>query len=90
MTEATMTIENKTGIHARPAGQIAKEARNFKSKVTLSVAATGKKADAKSLMGIMTLQAKNGTVVTITADGPDENEAIEKFGGMFKSGFGED
>lgn len=90
MREENFTVVNAQGLHARPAGQIAKEARNFTSKVTLSVAATGKKADAKSLMGIMTLQAKKGTVVTITADGPDEAEAIEKFGSMFKSGFGED
>lgn len=90
MREEKFTIINAQGLHARPAGQIAKEARNFKSKVTLSVAATGKKADAKSLMGIMTLQGKKGTEITITADGPDENEAIEKFGSMFTSGFGED
>ncbi len=90
MREENFTIVNAQGLHARPAGQIAKEARNFQSKVTLSVAATGKKADAKSLMGIMTLQAKKGTVITVTADGPDEAAAIEKFGGMINSGFGED
>lgn len=90
MREENFTIVNAQGLHARPAGQIAKEARNFQSKVTLSVAATGKKADAKSLMGIMTLQAKKGTVITVTADGPDEAAAIEKFGGMITSGFGED
>lgn len=90
MREENFTIVNAQGLHARPAGQIAKEARNFKSKVTLSVGATGKKADAKSLMGIMTLQAKKGTVITVTADGPDEDAAIEKFGGMINSGFGED
>lgn len=90
MREESFTIINAQGLHARPAGQIAKEARNFQSKVTLSVAATGKKADAKSLMGIMTLQAKKGTVVTVTADGPDEAAAVEKFGGMINSGFGED
>ena len=54
------------------------------------MAATGKNSDAKSLMGIMTLQAKKGTVLTVTADGPDEDAAIEKFGGMITSGFGED
>lgn len=90
MREEKFTIINAQGLHARPAGQIAKEARAFSSKVTLSVEATGKKADAKSLMGIMTLQAKKGTVITVTADGADEAAAIEKFGSMIKSGFGED
>ena len=42
------------------------------------------------LMGIMTLQAKKGTVLTISADGPDEDAALAKFGDMVKSGFGED
>ena len=41
MREENFTVVNAQGLHARPAGQIAKEARNFKSKVTLSVAATG-------------------------------------------------
>ena len=90
MREENFTIINAQGLHARPAGQIAKEARAFQSKITLSVAATGKNSDAKSLMGIMTLQAKKGTVLTVTADGPDEDAAIEKFGGMITSGFGED
>ncbi|MDD3115427.1 MAG: HPr family phosphocarrier protein [Anaerovibrio sp.] len=90
MREEKFTITNSQGLHARPAGQIAKEARAFQAKVTLSVDATGKKTDAKSLMGIMTLQAKKGTVVTVSADGPDENEAVEKFGSMIESGFGED
>lgn len=90
MRKEQYTIINAQGLHARPAGQIAKEARAFKSKITLMVEATGKKAEAKSLMGIMTLQAKKGTVITLIADGPDENEAIEKFGGMIESGFGEE
>lgn len=90
MKEENFTIVNAQGLHARPAGQIAKEARAFQSKITLSVAATGKKTDAKSLMGIMTLQAKKGTVLTISADGPDEDAALAKFGDMVKSGFGED
>lgn len=79
MREENFTIINAQGLHARPAGQIAKEARAFKSKITLSVAATGKNSD-----------AKKGTVLTVTADGPDEDAAIEKFGGMITSGFGED
>lgn len=58
MREENFTIINAQGLHARPAGQIAKEARAFKSKITLSVAATGKNSDAKSLMGIMTLRPR--------------------------------
>ena len=87
MREEKFTIVNEQGLHARPAGQIAKESRNYKSKITLTIPETGKKSDAKSLMGIMTLKAKKGTV---TADGEDEDAVIERFGELIKTGFGED
>ena len=41
-------------------------------------------------MGIMTLKAKKGTVITITADGEDEDAVIERFGELIKTGFGEE
>ena len=90
MREEKFTIVNEQGLHARPAGQIAKESRNYKSKITLTIPETGKKSDAKSLMGIMTLKAKKGTVITIIADGEDEDAVIERFGELIKTGFGED
>ena len=89
MKEENFTIVNEQGLHARPAGQIAKEAKGFAAKIVFSVGATGKKADAKSLMGLMQLQAKKGTVLTISAEGEDEEAAIAKFGEMVNGGFGE-
>ena len=53
MTEATATIENKTGIHARPASQFVQKASSFKSKVQIK--AKGKTVDAKSILMIMSM-----------------------------------
>lgn len=74
MTRIELVVNNPTGLHARPAAVIAKKAGSFACKVTL--AANGKTADAKSLLGIMGLGVTDGTTVTLTADGPDEQECI--------------
>ena len=68
MTEATTTIENKTGIHARPASVFVQKASSFKSKVQIK--AKGKTVDAKSILMIMSMGLVKGTEVTIVADGP--------------------
>ena len=75
MTEATMTIENKTGIHARPAAVFVQTAGRFKSK--LQIEAKGKTVDAKSILMIMSMGLVNGTEIKIIADGPDEDEALK-------------
>lgn len=88
MKEATLTIENKTGIHARPASVFVQTATKFKSKVQLK--AKGKTADAKSILMLMSLGLAKGTEVTIVADGPDEDEAIKALSGLIESKFGEE
>lgn len=73
-------IKDEIGIHARPAGQLAKEAKQFQSTIKISI--DGKEADAGKLMAVMGLGVKKGNTVTITAEGEDEEkaiEAIEKF-----------
>lgn len=73
-------ITDELGIHARPAGILVKEVKKYASKVTVS---TGEKtSDASKLMAIMSMAIKKGTEVTITAEGEDEDaavEALEKF-----------
>lgn len=74
------TITDAQGIHARPAGLLAKEAAKFNSEITIK--GNGKTADAKRLFAIMGMGIKCGTPVTVTAEGPDEAEAaaeLEKF-----------
>ena len=88
MTEATTTIENKTGIHARPASVFVQKASSFKSKVQLK--AKGKTVDAKSILLIMSMGLVKGTEITICADGPDEAEAVKALKDLVDAKFGED
>ena len=88
MTEATTTIENKTGIHARPASVFVQKASSFKSKVQLK--AKGKTVDAKSILMIMSMGLVKGTEITICADGPDEAEAVAALKKLVDDKFGED
>ena len=88
MTEATTTIENKTGIHARPASVFVQKASSFKSKVQLK--AKGKTVDAKSILMIMSMGLVKGTEITIVADGPDEEAAVKELKALVDAKFGED
>ena len=88
MTQKTITIENKTGIHARPASIFVQTATKFKSKIQLK--AKGKTIDAKSILMIMSMGLVKGTEVTIIADGPDEAEAVKALKDLIDSKFGEE
>ena len=80
MVSFTYTIKDELGIHARPAGMLAKEAVKWKS--TVMVDNGVKKADAKRLMAIMSMGVKKDHVVTVSAEGEDEAtciEAMQKF-----------
>ena len=73
MKEFKHVINDPMGLHARPAGMLVKACAGYASKITLT-APTGT-ADAKRLMGIMRLAAKQGMELTITVDGADEEKA---------------
>ena len=73
MKEFTHVISDPLGLHARPAGMLVKAAAGLASTVTVT-APTGK-ADAKRLMAVMRLAAKQGMELTITVEGPDEEAA---------------
>ncbi|HEY6000156.1 MAG TPA: HPr family phosphocarrier protein [bacterium] len=74
MISRELLIVNKLGLHARAASHLVKVASGFASRVTLERA--GASANAKSIMGLMLLAAAKGHTVTVTADGPDEREAL--------------
>jgi len=81
MKEFTYTIKEPVGIHARPAGMLAKEAKTCQSTVTI-VDKNGKSVDATRLMALMGMGVKQGETVTIKVEGDDEEaaaEAIQKF-----------
>ncbi len=75
MVEKQVEIKLKTGLQARPAALFVQEANRFSSDVFLEK--EGKKVNAKSIMGLMSLAIGAGSVVTLTAEGKDENEAVE-------------
>ena len=74
MTTFTYVIQDPLGIHARPAGQLAKTAATF-ADCDIKVSANGQTADAKRIMGLMKLGAKQGHTLTITCEGGDEAAA---------------
>ena len=73
MKEFTYAIKDPMGLHARPAGLFVKAAAGFPCNVT--VATPNGKADAKRIMAVMRLAAKQGDVLTVTCDGADEAKA---------------
>lgn len=88
MTEVTVVIENKTGIHARPASLFVQAAAGYKSKIQLE--AKGKTVDAKSILMLMSLGLVQGTEVKIIADGEDEADAVKALKDLIESKFGEE
>ncbi len=87
MYSKTITIQNKTGLHARPANLFVSAAKKFKSDI--SVEMNSKKANAKSIITILTLGAAKGSTVTISAEGTDEETAVDELVSLIESGFGE-
>ena len=73
MKEFNYVVNDPLGLHARPAGMLVKAVSPFASKVTIE-APTGK-ADARRLMALMKLAAKQGMELTVTVEGADEEKA---------------
>lgn len=80
--EFSYKVNDPLGIHARPAGLLVKQASQFKSKITISK--EDNKADAKKILGVMSLGIKKEHEVTIKAEGEDEDAAIEALQEFFK------
>ena len=83
MQSRTITVSNKLGVHARPAGLITKtfDIDVFYNRVTI---------DAKSILAVMTMAAKCGDEITIITNGRNDKEALEAIVALFQSKFGED
>ena len=75
MIKKPITIHLSTGLEARPVAQLVQVASQFNSEIYVEVGK--KKVNAKSIMGMMTLGLVPGEQVTVTADGADEEKAIE-------------
>ena len=82
-----VSIPNRLGLHARAAAKFVHVATRFKSQIRVS--RDNRSIDGKSIMGILLLAAPCGASITITANGPDESEAVAELCKLVESGFGE-
>lgn len=88
MIEKKLQIQNKLGLHARPAALFVKTAAKFKSDVFIS--RDSQVVNGKSIMGVMMLAAENGAELVVSANGEDESEAIAMLTELFDRKFDEE
>ena len=74
MAEAAFTVVDPTGLHARPAARFVQVASRFAARITLRTDAG--EADAKSLIGVLSLAVRPGVAIRLVADGPDADPAL--------------
>ena len=87
MLTLNLTISNRLGLHARASAKLTKLAGGFASEIHLS--RTGRRVNAKSIMGVMMLAAGMGSEVLLEADGSDEQQAIQAIASLVNDKFGE-
>jgi len=87
MIEREVQIVNKLGLHARPAAEIVKTAAKFECNITLT--RDDLEVNGKSIMGVMMLAAEFGSTITLRADGPDEDQAVDALAALVASKFRE-
>lgn len=82
MKQFSYTVTDSIGLHARPAGQLAKQVKGYESVVTISCGE--RKAKLNKLMAVMAMAVKCGETVTVTVEGPDEEKAAAELEQYFK------
>jgi len=88
MIKKVFKIQNKYGLHARPAALLVKTSGKFKSEI--NIAKDGVVANGKSIMGLMTLVAEAGSEIEITVEGIDEVDAMKAIQELIESKFNEE
>ena len=83
MVEKEITIQNESGLHARPAAIIVQKANGFRSDIFLEK--DEDRVNAKSIMGVMMLAAAFGTKIKVIAEGDDEEEAMKTITRLLES-----
>jgi phosphocarrier protein len=87
MPSKALEIVNKLGLHARAAAKLTQVAAAFQSEIWIS--RSGRRVNAKSIMGVMMLAAGQGTSVLVEASGDDADHAIEAIATLVAERFGE-
>lgn len=87
MIEKEVTIKNRAGLHTRPAAALVKLAAQFKSE--FFIYKDGFEINGKSIIGVMTLAAEQGSTLQLKFEGEDEENAMQTIVGLFERGFDE-
>ncbi len=87
MIEKEVTIRNRAGLHTRPAAALVKLAAQFKSE--FFIYKDGFEINGKSIIGVMTLAAEQGSTLQLKFEGDDEEQAMQTVVGLFERGFDE-
>ncbi len=88
MIRRIVTIKNRAGLHTRPAAAIVKLASRFQSE--FFIIKEGFRINGKSIIGVMTLAAAQGSQLELECDGPDEEQAMQALVDYFQKGFEEE
>lgn len=87
MKEFKFTLENETGLHARPASELVKKSQKYDSEI--KILKDGDLYNAKSMMSILSMGASKGTALSFQIEGNDEKEALEEIKEIIDNNFGE-
>ncbi|MBM2846051.1 MAG: phosphocarrier protein HPr [Bacteroidetes bacterium] len=87
MIERQITIRNRAGLHTRPAATLVKTAAKFQAEFLIQKDSF--EINGKSIIGVMTLAAEQGSTLLLKFDGPDEEQAAEAVVSLFERGFDE-
>lgn len=87
MIEQEVTIKNRAGLHTRPAAALVKTAAKFQSE--FYIIKDGFEINGKSIIGVMTLAAEQGSTLHLRFEGKDEEAAAKEVIGLFERGFDE-
>jgi phosphocarrier protein len=87
MIERELMIPNRLGLHARAAARFVNAASRFRSQVTL--VGGSRRADGKSILGLLLLAASRGSRLLLQVEGPDEGDAVRELEELVSGGFGE-
>lgn len=87
MNKREVEIINKLGLHARASTKLTQTASQFASEIWIE--RSGRRVNAKSIMGVMMLAAGKGSIVMLEAEGKDENAAVDALVELINNRFGE-
>jgi phosphocarrier protein HPr len=89
VTERSVTVVNRLGLHARAAAKLVRAASAYRSSIGLARVDGSARADAKSILSVLLLAAARGTELRVSAEGSDEEAALAAVCRLIEEGFGE-